>query len=82
MHLPVRYDWGRLMAVGAAVAISAVFYLVFPAGSILSGCLRGVVGPMLFCVLVWMVLTPPQRGTALAMLRRVLPKRTVPVSGP
>ncbi len=82
MHLPVRYEWGRLAMVAAAVALAAVLYMLFPAGSVLSGFFRGVVGPFVFCTLVWAMLTPEQRNTALCMVRSLLPKRRVPVTDP
>ena len=80
MHLPVRYEWGRLALVAVAVAVVAAAYLVFPAGSVLSGFICGVVGPLVFCGLVWAMLTPEQKITVLGMMRRFLLKRRVPVS--
>lgn len=77
MKLCVSYEWRKLSAVAAAVAGLAAFYLFIPAQSVTAGFVRGAAGPASFGLLIWLLLSRPQRRTLVEVVRRRLPGRRI-----
>jgi len=73
MKLCVRYEWSKLSVLAVVTGVMAAFYLCVPAGSIVSGFVRGVAGPVIFAGLIWVLLSPGQRRTFLEVARRRIP---------
>jgi O-antigen/teichoic acid export membrane protein len=70
MRLPIRYEWGRLGAVAAALALVAALTLLFPAHGVIAGFTQGCILVLAFCVLLWLLLTPENRRYLLNLVRR------------
>jgi O-antigen/teichoic acid export membrane protein len=73
MHLRVHYEWSRLAVIVLSVGGIAALYLVFPSPDVVTGMVRGVAGPSVFCLIVWFLLDPAQRHLIIGALRRFIP---------